>query len=543
MRLPAMHPAAEKRIRTGLVVQSARILAALTLAVLLLGAAGDRRTRVSRAPGRPGVNAGGATPRLPDFALFSGPSPPNWILTDERMSEMAGAGINVATPSWLDSGRFSDNLRRYRYGADHGVRSLAWDERFYRAYFEGGGDALLDSIVADHIGEAGFLGYYFTDEPREDEFPLLARIYADLRKRDPIHPAWNSLLPVDWFADRTAFERYARDFLDATGASVLCNNHYDFLVGSDRGGFVVNAATLRAIADEYGIPFWSWVLLVEHGPYRGLDPGELRWQVSHLLAYGARGIGYFTYWTPDPDPTWNWKPAVIDNDGTRSPWYDVLVAFNPGVRAAGETLVGLVWLSTQHAGSVPRGGTAFAPDDWIRAVEGRAAIGRFAGAAGARYMLVANSDSLAAATVVLALPRTRRAWRLGDAADSWSEAPAVPEVGGVRILVALESGGFALLRLEADPAGAPGPVLAIGPNPASGAVRFAASRIAPGARLEILDAAGRPVWSSALAPNAGPLTWNGQREGGGHAGPGIYFARVTDTGGVTTARFSWLGAR
>jgi hypothetical protein len=324
---------------------------------------------------------------------------------------------------------------------------------------------------------------------------------------------------------------------------VLCNNHYDFLRGHDRGSFVENAAALGGIADEHGIPFWSYVLLVEHGPYRGLDPGELRWQVSHLLAYGARGIGYFTYWTPAPDPKWNWKPAVIDYDGTRGPWYDVLVAFNPGVRAAGETIAGLTWLSTQHAGSVPPGGVAFAPDDWIRAVGGRAAIGRFAGASGARYVLVANSDSLAAATVVLALPRTRRAWRLGGAADAWSEVAAEPEVGGARFPVALDSGGFALLRLEADPAAAPGPVLAVGPNPANGAVRFAASHIAPGARLEIMDAAGRPVWSSALTPNAGPLTWNGQREGGGVARPGIYFARVTDAGGVTIARFSWLGAR
>ena len=525
-------------------MQSARIAAALALAVLLLGAAGDRRTRVSAgAPGRAGARAGGASPPLPDFALFGGVSPPNAVTTAERIREMAEAGINVALPAWADSGRIADNLQRFRFAAENGMRCIAWDERFYRAYFEGGGDALVDSIVADHLGVPGFLGYYFTDEPRPPEFPLLARIYADLRKRDPIHPAWNSLLPTYGFADLAAFERYARDFLDATGASVLCNNHYDFMVGHDRGGFVENAATLRAIADDYGIPFWSFVLLVEHGTYRGLDPGELRWQVSHLLAYGARGIGYFTYWTPAPDPKWNWKPAVIDHDGTRSPWYDVLVAFNPSVRAAGETLAGLTWLSTQHAGSTPRGGAAFAPDDWIRAVGGRAAIGRFVNGTGGRNLLVANSDSLAAATVVLALPRTRRAWRLGDAVDSWTEVAAEPEVGGARFAIALESGGFALLRLEADPAAAPGPVLAVGPNPAHGTVRFAASRIAPGARLEIVDAAGRPVWSSALAPNAGPLVWSGEREGGGHAGPGIYFARVTDAGGVTTARFSWLGAR
>jgi hypothetical protein len=234
---------------------------------------------------------------------------------------------------------------------------------------------------------------------------------------------------------------------------------------------------------------------------------------------------------------------VIGYDGTRSPWYDVLAAFNPGVRAAGETLAGLIWFSTQHAGSVPRGGAAFVPDDWIGAVEGRAAIGRFAGGSGDRYLLVANSDSLAARTVTLSLPGTRRAWKLGSVTDSWSELATGRESGGARLPLALDSGGFALLRLESNTAGASGPVLALGPNPARVEVRFAVSLIGADARIEIFDSGGRRVWSSALTPGATPLVWNGEREGGGRARPGIYLARVTDAGGATTARFSWLGAR
>ena len=69
------------------------------------------------------------------------------------------------------------------------------------------------------------------------------------------------------------------------------------------------------------------------------------------------------------------------------------------------------------------------------------------------------------------------------------------------------------------------------------------SQIHEGARIEILDTQGRRVWSSGLVPELGPVAWSGEREAGGRARPGIYFARVTDAGGVTTARFSWLGGR
>ncbi|HEY2954079.1 MAG TPA: T9SS type A sorting domain-containing protein [Candidatus Eisenbacteria bacterium] len=523
-----------------------RVLSTLAIAALLAGAGGDRlaqRGPASAAASPRPARAAAPAPGLPPFALFGWLSPPSESTSAARMRELAGAGLGVALSAWGDSGRAADNLRRIRFAADCGVRCLVWDERFDRVYNHGADPALLDTIVADYANEPGFLGYSFTDEPQPAEFPLLARIYSDLRQRDPGHPAWDNLLGMSSFPDLAAWESYVRAFVDAVHPRVLCVDLYDFLAGRDQGLFVRNVAALRGLADEYSLPFWFIVQLVQHGPYRALTVGELRWQVSHLLAYGARGAGYFTYWTPAPDPEWNWQPAVIGYDGRRTAWYDVLASFNPRVRAAGETLAALTWLSTQHAGSVPGGGAAFVPDDWIRDVDGRAALGRFAGGAGGRYLLVANSDSLAARTVTLSLPRTRRILRLGDASGSWSEVGTGRELGGVRARVALDSGGFALLQLEADPGAAPGPVLAVGPNPARGAVRFAVSRIGAGARLEIVDSGGRRVWSRALEPGAALATWSGEREGGGRVRPGIYLARVSDAGGVTTARVSWLGAR
>ena len=539
----------------------ARIGGALAMAALLLCACGNRVAEGTAAGGA-GSTAGASgaasakasagsmrsafpgAAALPPFALFGWVSPPNDSTTPERMAEMAELGLNVLLPAWADSGRLGDNLRRIRLAADHGMRCLVWDDRFRRVYDTGElGLATVDTIVADYSNEPGFLGYYFTDEPPQSEFKLLARIYSDLRARDPRHPAWDNLKGFQGLRDHAAWDRYMREVVETVGPSVLCNDHYDFLERSDQGQYVANVAALRALGHEYGLHFWFIVLLVQHGPYRALTPGELRWQVSLLLAYGARGVGYFTYWTPAPDPAWNWQRAVIGYDGVRGPWYGVLAAFNPGVRAAGEALAGFSWLSTQHAGSVPAGGVGFVPDDWVRSVEGRAAIGRFAGAAGERYLLVANSDSLASRTVTLWLPRARRARRLLAAGGAWSELDAALASEGVRIPVALESGGFALIRLGPDPAPAKGPALAFGPNPARGIIRFAVSRIAPGARLEITDAQGRRVWSSALGSNGAPLEWNGAREGGGSVRPGVYIARVSDAGGAATARFSWLGSR
>ncbi len=553
-----------------------RLMSCLSLAMLLAGASGDRAPRAGPAP-RPGLvppnPASGdrgaaargvpglieanlrpgtplaAAPSMPavlrEFALFGWVSPPVDSTSVARMTELGGIALNLALPAWDDSGRLADNRQRMAFAATRGVRCLAWDRRLVGVDFSRPSDgATLDSVVADYRYDPGFLGYYFTDEPAPAEFPLLARFYAELAARDPDHPCFDNLLGRAAFASRAEWETYTRAFLDQVRPSVLCNDQYDFLLGGDRGQFVENVAGLRALASEYGVPFWAIVQLIQHGGYRALTPGELRWQVSMLLAYGARGVGYFTYWTPAPNPNFNWQPAVIGWDGVRSPWYGVLQGFNPYVRAAGETLARLTWLSTRHAGSVPQGGAAFAFDGWIVGVEGRAALGSFRSGNESRFVLVANADSSSSQSITLSLVPRLRVWKLGPAPDSWSELPT--EYGGPlqRLMLDLEAGDFVLLRLDRGPLGPTvGSEIGVTPNPARGEVRFWLDWFAPGARLEILDAAGRRVWSHVLGDREATLAWRGERDRGGLAPPGLYTVRVTDARGTALTRVSWLGRR
>ena len=523
-----------------------------TVSVLALTglAPGDRPAAPGRVVAGPAaaVRADGAV--TDRFVTFGWVSPPASVTTDARIAEMAGAGLTLTVPAWNDSGRREDNLARLDFAAAHGMRCILWDARFDR--FHGldpgsaGGGALLDSIVADYRGHPAFFGYYLGDEPARDIWPLLHDIAVPLRQRDPLHPAWDNLLGRGAFPDRAAWEGYTRDFLAALDPAVLCNDHYDFLEGRDVGLFVENAAGLSAIARAAGLPFWSIVLLVQHGPYRALTPGELSWQAGMLLAYGARGIGYFTYWTPAPDPAWNWQPAVISYDGERTAWYPTLAALNQQVLPVGETLAGLTWLATVHAGSVPRGGTPFVADALVGAVEGRAALGHFVDAFGTRHLLVVNSDSLAGRQVALTLVGPRRVWRLGERAGEWRPVATDPAPGGVRVALDLEPGGFALLRASGpfSPLGAGrGPGLGVYPRPAHREVSLTVSGMRAGGQVEILDASGRRVRSWLPGSDEATLTWRGEREVGGTVPPGLYFVRAEDPGGVTVARLEWLGTR
>jgi len=531
-------------------VSPKQLAAGVVMAAALVCAPNDRPPAAGRIEGRTAAASRLDAGSLAPFALFGWVSPPADSCNAARVAEYAGAGLSLMLPAWLDAGKRSDNLARLDLAAANGLRCLIWDQRFERFMTldplspEGG--VLLDSIAADYEQDPGFAGYYLGDEPPAGEFPLLASLHAELRARDPAHPAWNDLLPSYAFETFDAWPAYVRAYLDATRARVLCYNEYDFLTTGDRGLFVRHLAAAAGIAREYGIPLWTIVQLIPHGAYRALTEGEMRWQVAHALAYGARGVGYFTYWTPAPDPAFNWHDGIIDRNARPSPWYAFLATLNPRVAATGRALADLTWLATVHAGSVPTGGTAWAPDGWIAGVQGRAALGEFTNALGARFLLVANSDSAAAQDLALTFAGATPVERLSDDGAGWTTLDTTHVVAGTRVALAPASGDFLLLRVggEAGPLRAgSGPGLSLQPNPAAGRVEFALGHVRRRGHIEILDASGRRIWSRTLAPGSSIVPWDGTMDAGGLATPGIYFARAEDSGGVSASRLSWLGGR
>ena len=518
------------------------------LAALLLAAtgAGDRPAAAGRiAAPRAAAAPAAASAGLPRFALFGWVSPPRAFASAERYAELAGAGFDVTVLAWEDSGTVADNLDRLEWTRPLGVRNLLLDMDLVNV-LPGDSTALAwaDTVAARYRDDPAFLGYYLGDEPGRAEFAEKAWYFALLRERDPAHPSWNNLLGRQAFATREAWLEYTRAYVDEVGPAVLCNDQYDFLESGDRGQLVENVAGLAAVARENGLPFWGIVQLVQHGIFRPMTPPLLRWQVAQWLSYGARGIGYFTYWTPAPDPAWNWQPAMITFAGERTAHYDTVRDLNARLRPLGEALARLQWLATEHAGSVPAGGTAFAPDSLVESVEGRAALGTFADSAGVPHVFVANADSAAARAIVLVLGGAgRRAWRWRDA-GGWD---ALAVGADRRVTLELAAGDFALLRLsgvcDSVLAGRCALRLSAAPNPARDAVTFTLVGASGAARLEVLDLSGRRVWSRAVAGAGTTLRWTGERDGGGRAAPGLYFARAEDANGVLVRRVSWLGGR
>lgn len=526
---------------------SAPVFRALAVAACL--ALSPSRIDAAAPPARAGAPAANAAygSALPRFARFGWVSPPRTFENAARYAELAGAGFNVTVLAWDDTGTVAENHLRLDLARPLGLECLLVDNDLDSLSLSKPASlAFADTIVARYQSDPAFLGWYLGDEPPASYFPRLGEWFSILRPRDPAHPAWNSLGPRGAFPTRAAFETYVQQYVDATHPAVLCNNQYDFTTTGDAGKLTENIASLGAIARAQGIPFWGVVQLVEHWIFRHVTDGMLRWQVGQWLAWGAHGIGYFTYWTPAPDSAYHWQPAMIEwGTGARTPYYDLVKALDARLAPLGNTLAGMTWVATEHAGSVPPGGVPFAPDTVLAAVSGRATIGEFADSLGVAHVFVVNADSLAARTITLSLAAGRRASRLRDDGSGW-DTLAVGAGGTVPLTLA--PGDFVLLRvptlrdlLVVEPPGAAPLRLAFAPNPARGTIRFEFALARGPARLEVLDLAGRVVVTRALPAGAHTFTWNGRRDDGTRVRDGVYFARLRDGAGTVTRRLTWLG--
>ena len=138
---------------------------------------------------------------------------------------------------------------------------------------------------------------------------------------------------------------------------LLSFDHYPVVGDTCRPEWYENREIFSDEARKAGKPFWAFALATAHEPYPIPDLAQLRLQVYSDLAYGAQGIQYFTYWTPEKNPTWDFHHAPVErSSGRRTDVYDKIKQMNAEIRALSGVFLGCEVVSVRHTGeSIPRG--------------------------------------------------------------------------------------------------------------------------------------------------------------------------------------------
>lgn len=267
--------------------------------------------------------------------------PPAKFTTLDRYKEIADAGFTIAFPPCSGTS-VETNRKILDYCQQVGLKALITDSRIPVSLSDDPKvRAGVDGVVADYAKHPALAGYFIADEPGPGAYPSLGQVVDYLRQRDPPHYGFINLLPnyaPEW-AIGESYEQYVRGFVEQVKPAVISYDHYGFAAGATES-FFENLAVVRKVSLEIGVPFWNIILSTQHGPYRNLTEGELRFETMNTLAYGAKGMLWFTYWSPaESDKSFDWKHALINEDGSRDPHYEMVKTINHEAQAIGTELL------------------------------------------------------------------------------------------------------------------------------------------------------------------------------------------------------------
>jgi hypothetical protein len=156
-----------------------------------------------------------------------------------------------------------------------------------------------------------------------------------------------------------------------------------------RGAYCENLETMRRHSVAAKIPFWNFFNTMPFGPHDDPTEAQLRWQIFTSLAYGAKGVLYFCYWTPKGDE-FPRGGAIITAEGRRTRHYEQAKRINAAVKSLGPTLMSLTGTAVIRiaAGADPAPFLAGSPLQSL--TPGDYLIGTFGHADGRRAVLLNN---------------------------------------------------------------------------------------------------------------------------------------------------------
>jgi hypothetical protein len=247
------------------------------------------------------------------------------------------------------------------------------------------------------------LGFFLHDEPPASLMPGLGKLANLLREEMPDKWPYVNLFPyrvAPAVLGTSDYDSYVRMLVKTIGQPFLSYDNYSLVNGEMLDPFYTNLEIFRRLSLELKTPFWNCILANAHFNYMEPSDATFNLQVYSTMAYGGRGIQYFTYFAPQIG---NYRLAAVDQFGNRTATWDMLRRINNQICALAPVLIRLRSTGVYHYPDVPEQAQSLVSSKLIDRVEmtqryvrppvaGRFLIGEFEDDQHRPYFLIVNKD-------------------------------------------------------------------------------------------------------------------------------------------------------
>jgi len=296
-----------------------------------------------------------------DFALMAWDQSPS---DPHQLDLMRQAGLNISgfcAPGELDQVQAA---KMSCFVSDGRANGYDWTEMPDKKELEG----KINALVAEVRNHPAALGFFLYDEPQTQMMPGLGEVAEILKKAMPGAWSYINLLPNYGTAERMGaptYGDYVQKYMDEVRPPLLSYDNYSLFNGEMLGRFFTNLATVRRAAQKAGIPFWNVILANASFSYMEPSDATLSLQAYSTIAYGGRGIEYFTYFSPKVG---NYRLAPVDQFGHRTATWYMLRRLNSQIRELAPWLIKLHSTGVYHSAPLPEGAEPIAQSPLVKQV-------------------------------------------------------------------------------------------------------------------------------------------------------------------------------
>ena len=305
-------------------------------------------------------------------------------LSPEWLQKLRGCGINFVPTNSVDP----KELELLRAA---GLKCLASDERVIYANVKTIRD--ISHWLPEYIDREEVLGTFVWDEPSPLMMRICGAINAEIQRVAPhtfgfinLHPTYSD---QNEQRDGLTYEEYLEYFVQTASPRLICFDHYPFLKGKITEDYFINLQAIRDCCNRHGLEFWSFLQTCSFCENVTPTPAQVRWHAYTNIAYGAKGLFYFTYATVTHDHSSVFGPAMVDAEGNPTERYYIAQSIDGYIQSIGKTLLHL-----RHRGVMFFNFAQKSTQEGfagLRAVTGGAAlVGCFEDDRSARYVFLVN---------------------------------------------------------------------------------------------------------------------------------------------------------
>ncbi|MDX9748238.1 MAG: FISUMP domain-containing protein [Paludibacter sp.] len=201
--------------------------------------------------------------------------------------------------------------------------------------------------IRPYANHPAFAGELLMDEPGKNLFTALAAFTSAFNHSFPDKLAHINLFPTyaTGGIQAPSYANYIDSWLQTQQPRHISFDSYPLLsTGGIITDYFYNLDIVRAKSVDKGIPFWTFIQTLSIKGTPGVpdkrEPSEvdIRWQVWANLAFGAKGIQYFTYWSPGSG-TEQFGEALISQNGQPTLRYGYVQKLNADINRIGKILL------------------------------------------------------------------------------------------------------------------------------------------------------------------------------------------------------------